>query len=93
VIPASPNVVTMVVNAGLGDTAPRANIVPRPPVYLKAVLKVLVLGSTGGGGGIPTAFGLASTAASSCGGGAGGSISPCYTINKPLNYVNCHNLC
>ncbi|KAH3896795.1 hypothetical protein DPMN_020976 [Dreissena polymorpha] len=66
----------MVVKAGLGETAPRASIVPRPPEYLIALLKVLVLGSTGAGGATPGALGFAATAASSCGGGAGGRISP-----------------
>lgn len=92
VIPARPNVVTMVVNAGLGETAPRANIVPRPPVYLTAVLKVLTLGSTGGGGAIPGALGLASTGASSCGGGAGGKISPWKTIYHVLIQTGYHCL-
>ena len=76
-IPDNPKVVTMVVKAALGDAIPRASTVPSPAVYFSDVFRVFLNGSTGSGGGRPTAVGLGAAAtASSCGGGAGGKISP-----------------
>ena len=55
----------MVVKAALGEAIPSVSIVPSPAVYFKAVFMVPLKGSTGGGGAMPLAAGLAGTAASS----------------------------
>ena len=64
-MPDRPNVVTMVVKAALGDAIPKANTVPSPPAYFNDVFSVFLKGSTGGGGGMPTAVGLGAATASS----------------------------
>ena len=55
----------MVVKAGLGDARPNPRIEPSPAVYVKEVFRVFLKGSTGAGGGIPTAWGLGAATASS----------------------------
>jgi len=47
---------------------------------LREVLSCFILGSSGGGGGRPTALGASLGTASNCGGGAGGRMVPCNTI-------------